>query len=246
MSAKVGAIAGVTGVLVALLSLASDNDFFPFSANPLAAGVLGGVLLVLSFVGHFRFNRHGKPAVAAAFSLAAALGASLVVGTVASDADGGPDERATSGPTTTSGTSTPITTSGESAAPYVESRRYRLLVSPSSYVDLDTEKASLEGGPEYEFRYPGDINSHILFSPGPKVYGRSKVSLVGVDDAEPQKCESSTRPQKDSVSGYTMGESLICFTTSDERLAIITVQSFGGRGGSWDGVFDVVLYERGA
>ncbi|MEU5691161.1 hypothetical protein [Actinosynnema sp. NPDC020468] len=257
---KIGAIAGVATALVVLLSLASGRDFWPFHSSPALAAVVGALLLLFCFFGHLRLNGDGKPTVAAALSLAATLGASLVVGAVAAgghepgnrnSAADLPIDTTTVVATTTTSTTTPTSTSRQTttvttttaAGPYGEKERYRLTVSPTSYVDLDSRKASLEGGPEYEFRYPGDINHEIRFAPEPAVYGESKVSLVDPEGADPQKCDSSTRPQKNSVSGYMLDGAIICFTTSEDRLAIITVQSFG-KGNSWDGIFDVVLYER--
>jgi hypothetical protein len=256
IAAKVGAAAGITGVLVATLSLASDRNFWPFTRNSVITVIVGAVLLVLAFVGHFYLNKFGKPTVAAAFSLTAALGASLVVGAASANPVDHPEDETvadppsrtrsveTTDPVTDSSSRTQSTTTPTTTTPvsYVEGKRFRITVSPTSYVDLDNEKVDLDGGPTYEFFYPGDINKHILFATGPNLFDKAKVSLIDSDTSDPAACESSTRPQKNSVSEYTMGDSLICFTTSENRLAMVTAQAFGASN-NWDGVFDVVLFD---
>ncbi|MFC5290932.1 hypothetical protein ACFPM7_28110 [Actinokineospora guangxiensis] len=78
--AQVGALAGGAGVVVALLSLASDNKFWPFDTNPVASTVMGIVLVIGSAVGLLHALRRATHTLTVACVVLAMVGTGFIVG----------------------------------------------------------------------------------------------------------------------------------------------------------------------
>lgn len=151
----------------------------------------------------------------------------------------------TSTPTPPGSSPRPETTAPSTASDqpeYGEPSTYQLELSAGTYADLDTGTSTLEGGSGAEFFYKGDISKEIFFGKDANLYGRSKAALISHQDASPQACEQSTRPQAQRVSGYTMkDDDVICLSTSENAWAVLDVLEWGGTGGK-SAVFDITLW----
>jgi hypothetical protein len=189
------------------------------------------------------------PIVVAVISAVSAIAVAVIaVAWPAKDTPGGAPAPTATGATTPTGQGPagPATTGGAvpATAGYGESRTFRLTLSAGVFVDLDTESADLDGGPEFEFFYKGDLNNALFFARDPGLYGRSEVALTTREDAGPESCPRSTRPQERTVSGYFMADDdVICMTTSEGGLAVLDVLEWGGTGGE-DAVLDVSLWAK--